>query len=110
LQWAAIAVEADEVVEAIRQAAKERQGKRNDLTLDNKLSEVKKEHETKAATKIAQTFNTNRTRSQWLAAGCLCLYLCVMIERLNPLNLLGSAGVCSLFHKWNGYFSKTIYT
>jgi N6-adenosine-specific RNA methylase IME4 len=68
-QWAAIAVEADEVVEAIRQAVeverrrKQKENAANQHTepLGNKLPEGKPHDETKAATKIAQTFNTNRT-------------------------------------------------
>jgi N6-adenosine-specific RNA methylase IME4 len=61
-QWAAVAVEAEEIFKTFKNEAKERQGKRNDLTLDNKLSEVKKdEHSSKAATKVAEAFNTNRT-------------------------------------------------
>lgn len=61
-QWATIAVEAEDIMEALSDAARARQGKRSDLTLDKKLSEVKKhEHQQKTATKAAELFNTNRT-------------------------------------------------
>jgi hypothetical protein len=61
-QWATIAVEAEDIMSALRDAAKARQGKRSDLTSDKKLSEVKKhQHGEKTATKAAELFNTNRT-------------------------------------------------
>lgn len=60
-QWACVAVEAEELIAALKEAAKERQGTRTDLTSDKKLSEVKNEHENKTAHKLAEAFNTNRT-------------------------------------------------
>ncbi len=60
-QWAAIANEAYDIIEALKKEARERQGQRNDLTSNNKLSEVKDEHATKTATITAELFNTNRT-------------------------------------------------
>ena len=61
-QWATIAVEAEEVMSAIAEQAKTQQGKRTDLTLDKKLSDVPKaEHAEKTATKAAEIFQTNRT-------------------------------------------------
>ena len=72
-QWAAVAVEADEIVEAIKseterqrrekQAETQSVTKSNEGLKDNLLSDstAMDEHATKAATKLATTFNTNRT-------------------------------------------------
>ena len=61
-QWATIAVEAEDIMGAIAEQAKTQQGKRTDLTLDKKLSDVPKaEHAEKTATKAAEIFQTNRT-------------------------------------------------
>jgi N6-adenosine-specific RNA methylase IME4 len=69
-QWAAIAVEADEVVEAIRQAVEvERRKKQAESLQQTHESGMfgaincpkQSNEENKARTKIAQTFNTNRT-------------------------------------------------
>ena len=61
-QWATIAVEAEDIMQAIAVEAKARQGKRTDLTSDKKLSEVpKQEHANSTPTKAAELFNTNRT-------------------------------------------------
>jgi hypothetical protein len=61
-QWATIAVEAEDIMAALSNAARARQGTRSDLTSDKKLSQVKKrEHGEKTATKAAELFNTNRT-------------------------------------------------
>jgi len=61
-QWATIAVEAEDIMGAIAEQAKTQQGKRTDLTLDKKLSNVpKSEHAEKTATKAAEIFQTNRT-------------------------------------------------
>jgi hypothetical protein len=61
-QWATIAVEAEDIMGAISEQAKTQQGKRTDLTLDKKLSDVQKpEHADKTATKAAEIFQTNRT-------------------------------------------------
>jgi len=56
-QWAAIAVEAEEIVEAIKQEAKERQIRKPELV--RQLIAEQKPIKTDA--QIAQTFNTNRT-------------------------------------------------
>jgi hypothetical protein len=57
-QWAAIAVEADELIEALKEAAKERMldGKGNPVKLISQGTE-----ENKTCHKLAETFNTNRT-------------------------------------------------
>ena len=68
-QWAAVAAEADELLDGIRAAvevqrlAKQKANAVNQYSepSDNLLSEPKDEHETKAATKAAELFNTNRT-------------------------------------------------
>jgi hypothetical protein len=61
-QWATVAVEAEDVMRAIAGQVKSQQGKRTDLTLDKKLSDVpKNEHADKTATKAAELFQTNRT-------------------------------------------------
>ncbi len=72
-QWAAVAVEADEIVKAIKseterqrrekQAETQSVTKSNEGLKDNLLSDstAMDEHATKAATKLATTFNTNRT-------------------------------------------------
>jgi hypothetical protein len=54
-QWACIAVEADDIVKVIKEQARERQGKRTDLTFGNKFPEV----EERASQQIADIFNTN---------------------------------------------------
>ena len=67
-QWAAVAAEADELLDGIRAAvevqrlAKQKANAVNQYSepSDNLLSEPKDEHETKAATKAAELFNTNR--------------------------------------------------
>ena len=68
-QWAAVAVQADELMQSIQDAveaarlAKQKANAANQYTKpsDNKLSEGKDEHATKVATKAAELFNTNRT-------------------------------------------------
>lgn len=74
-QWAAIAVEAEEILAAIAEAVEqERRAKQAEHlkethesggfgggVSDNKLSDTKDEHETKTAHKAAELFNTNRT-------------------------------------------------
>lgn len=59
-QRACIAVEALEIIEVIKKEAREKQGKRNDLTSDNKLTQVKKMPD-RSDTKVADLFGTNRT-------------------------------------------------
>ena len=68
-QWAAVAVDADEIVAAIK-AETERQRREkqaanaaNQYTepSDNKLSQPKNEHQNSVPTKLATNFNTNRT-------------------------------------------------
>lgn len=56
-QWAVIAIEAEDIVKAIKAEARERQGRRNDLTSVNKFTEVNPE---RSAQKIAEVFNTNQ--------------------------------------------------
>ena len=66
---AAVAVQADELMQSIQDAveaarlAKQKANAANQYTKpsDNKLSEGKDEHATKVATKAAELFNTNRT-------------------------------------------------
>lgn len=71
-QWSCIAVEAEELVKAIREAVeKERRAKQAETlsetlksktpVTDKKLSDTKSEHLTKTAHKTAELFNTNRT-------------------------------------------------
>lgn len=70
-QWACIAVEEEDIVNAIKEhVEQERRRKQAEnfknrytksLASDKKLSEAKNEHATKTHTKIAQAFNTNRT-------------------------------------------------
>lgn len=59
-QWACIAVEADEIIYTLKQAAKEKQGQRNDLTSVNLLTNVMSVNESRTDAKIADIFNTNR--------------------------------------------------
>lgn len=72
-QWAAVAVEAEEIIAAIAEAVEQEQRKRQSenaanryterghIASDNLLSEAKSEHETKTAHKAAELFNTNRS-------------------------------------------------
>jgi len=74
-QWAAVAVQAEEILQAISNAVEfERRSKQSESLAeshkfgsfgngvsDNKLSDTKNEHEHKASTKVAGVFNTNRT-------------------------------------------------
>ena len=66
-QWAAVAVEADELMDGIRGAvevarrAKQAATQTTQSLSDNKLSDTSDEHETKTAHKVAEVFNTNRT-------------------------------------------------
>ena len=65
-QWAAVAVEAEQLIASIKEAVEaERRAKQaatQAATLsDNKLSDSSNEHETKSAHKVAELFNTNRT-------------------------------------------------
>lgn len=74
-QWAAVAVEADEIIAAIKaRVEEERRAKQAERlkethksggfgagVSDNKLSNTKTEHETKTAHKTAELFNTNRS-------------------------------------------------
>jgi len=67
-QWAAIAVEAEDLLSAIAEAveaeklAKQKANAANQHSepSDNKLSEPKDEHKNTVATKAAELFNTNR--------------------------------------------------
>lgn len=54
-QWACIAVEAESIVKKIKEEAKERQGKRNDLNIVQQIVQSEKSDDT-----IAEMFNTNR--------------------------------------------------
>jgi len=68
-QWAAIAVESEDIVEAIKKKVEEERREKQIKNAsnqyvepsDNLLSEGSNEHETKAATQLASLFNTNRT-------------------------------------------------
>lgn len=68
-QWAAVAVEADEIIAAIKARVEEERRKKqianaaNQYTepCDNKLSQPRNEHANAAVTKTAELFNTNRT-------------------------------------------------
>lgn len=53
-QWACIAIEAEEIYQAIKKEAKERQGARNDLNIPELIPESKEARE-----QIADLFNTN---------------------------------------------------
>lgn len=58
-QWAAIAVEADEIIEALRLEAKERQVRKPSGSVPPSMAEQKNAHESRE--KLAEQFNTSKT-------------------------------------------------
>lgn len=81
-QWACLAVEADEIIYTLKQAAKEKQGQRNDLTSVNLLTNVMSVNESRTDAKIADIFNTNR-QYVYEAQKLMALWLITDLKKID---------------------------